>query len=111
MIAIQPLLILLVGVLLLVYLICFRSMFWDRLIVIGFSAAAILLVSHPDLTNRIANRLGVGRGVDLVFYLAFPGVLFMILLLYAKTMRQEERVALLTRELALLKAERAQVTS
>jgi hypothetical protein len=106
MIPIQPLLILLVGLLLLVYLIRFRSMFWDRLIVIGFSAVAVLLVADPDLSNRIANRLGVGRGVDLIFYLAFPGLLFMILLLYAKTMRQEERLALLTRELALLKAER-----
>jgi small membrane protein len=106
MIPIQPLLILLLGLILLVYLTRFRSMFLDRMIVIGFSGLAILLVSRPDLSNRIANRLGVGRGVDLISYLAIPGLLFMILLLYAKAMRQEERMAVLTRELALVKAER-----
>ena len=102
MIAIQPLLILLFGLLSVIYLVRFRSTFWDRLIVIAFSAAAVTLVSNPDLSNRIANRLGVGRGADLIFYLALPGLLFMILLLYAKTVRQEERITGLTRELALL---------
>jgi hypothetical protein len=103
MIPIQPLLIVVLGLLVWAYLVRFRSMFWDRLIVIGFSAAAILLVSYPELSNRIANRLGVSRGADLIFYLAFPGLLFMILLLYAKTTRQEEHLASLTRELALLR--------
>ncbi len=106
MIPIQPLLIVLVGLLVWGYLVRFRSMFWDRLIVIGFSAAAVVLVSYPELSNRIANRLGVSRGADLIFYLALPGLLFMILLLYAKATRQEEHLAVLTRELALLKADR-----
>src|SRR5579871_6692757 len=101
MIAIQPLLILLFGLLSVINPVRFRSTFWDRLIVIAFSAAAVTLVSNPDLSNRIANRLGVGRGADLIFYLALPGLLFMILLLYAKTVRQEERITGLTRELAL----------
>ena len=107
MIPIQPLLMVLVGLLVWGYLVRFRSTFFDRLIVISFSAAAILLVANPELSNRIANHLGVSRGADLIFYLSFPGLLFMILLLYAKATRQEEHLARLTRELALLKGERA----
>jgi hypothetical protein len=106
MIPIQPLLIVFLGLLVWGYLVRFRSKFWDRLIVIGISVAAVLLVSYPEMSNRIANRLGVSRGADLIFYLAIPGLLFMILLLYAKTTRQEEHLASLTRELALLRAER-----
>jgi hypothetical protein len=104
MIPIQPLLILLLALSVWGYLVRFRSMFWDRAIVIGFSVAAVALVSYPELSNRIANHLGVSRGADLIFYLTIPGLLFMILLLYAKTTRQEEHLASLTRELALLRA-------
>jgi hypothetical protein len=103
---IQPLLIVLLALLVWGYLLRFRSMFWDRLIVIGISATAVLLVSYPDLSNRIANHLGVSRGADLIFYLAIPGLLFMILLLYAKATSQEEHLAQLTRELALLREAR-----
>ncbi len=106
MIPIQPLLIVFLALLVWGYLARFRSMFWDRLIVIGISVAAVALVSYPNMSNRIANRLGVSRGADLIFYMAIPGLLFMILLLYAKSTRQEEQMATLTRELAILRAER-----
>jgi small membrane protein len=40
-----------------------------RLLAVGVAVLAVASVLHPDLTQWIAERLGVTRGTDLVLYL------------------------------------------
>jgi hypothetical protein len=67
--------------------------------------AGICLVSFPNVTILIANSLGVGRGVDLVIYLALLAIGFMIALIYSKIREIEGRITLLSREIAVSRAE------
>ena len=105
MIPIQPLLILFIGGIL-VYFLQFRSRLLDRLIALVFASASALLIFHPEFSNRIAHRIGVGRGVDLIFYLALPGFGFACLLLFSKTLELRNQVTVLTREIALLSVQK-----
>jgi len=58
-----------------------------------------------DFTTTIANLVGVGRGVDLFFYLAILGLAFMCLLLYSKIRDLQTSITTLTRALAIKKAD------
>lgn len=63
-----------------------------------------VLIARPDLSSAVASWAGIGRGVDLVVYLAVL-VLFVIVLRLVLRQRQLEReLTLMVRELALLEA-------
>jgi small membrane protein len=64
-----------------------------------------IAVIFPDLTSQVANLVGVGRGADLVFYIAIVGVMFVLLHYYTKFVELQRQVTELTRELAILRAE------
>lgn len=73
-------------------------------LVLAVLALAALAVVFPDMTTVVANRLGVGRGADLINYLVEVGLLFIVVHYYAKFGELEERITVLVRELALLRA-------
>jgi small membrane protein len=73
--------------------------------VFGLLAAGGAAVIFPDLTQRVANLVGVGRGADLVAYLAIVVVMFVLLHYYTKFVDLQRQVTELTRELAILRAE------
>ena len=74
----------------------------DKLLIGCILAAGIFLVVFPDLTNRLAVTLGVGRGADLVFYLFIVAFCYLILLVYAKIKKLEQQLAELARRQALM---------
>ena len=82
-----------------------RSRLWDRALVVAFGAAGVALVAYPNLSTAIAHRVGVGRGVDLLFYVALLGVGFILLLLFSYLRELQDKLTRLTREMALLGAE------
>jgi hypothetical protein len=45
-----------------------RNLVRDRVIFAALVLGGIVLAIYPDLSTRIANRLGVGRGTDLLLY-------------------------------------------
>jgi small membrane protein len=96
-------LILIVGLLaiLISYFRWFRSAVMDKLLIACILAAGIVLVVFPELTNRIALALGVGRGADLIFYLFIVAFCYLILLVYAKIKKLEQQFAELARRQAL----------
>ena len=63
---IQPILIACVALGVGVYFWKLRSSSLDRVIVLTIAAFGMLLVAFPTLSIRLANRVGVGRGADLV---------------------------------------------
>jgi len=96
-------LILIVGLLaiLLSYFRWFRSAVMDKLLVAVILAIGIFMVVFPDLTNKLAVALGVGRGADLVFYIFIVAFCYLILMLYAKVRKLEQQLAEIARRQAL----------
>lgn len=97
-------LILIIGLLaiLISYFRFFRSAVMDKLLIGFILATGIFLVVFPDLTNKLAGTLGVGRGADLVFYLFIVAFCYLILLVYAKIKKLEQQLAELARRQALM---------
>ena len=71
-----------------------------------FWIGAGLLVMKPDLTQKLARVLGVGRGADAVFYLGLVGLSYAFFRLYLRSRNTEQQITRLVRELALRDAER-----
>ncbi len=63
--------------------------------------AGIVAVLWPDLTTAVANRVGVGRGTDLLLYLLVMVFAFAAVATAQRIHRLERSLTVLTRELAL----------
>jgi len=63
--------------------------------------AGIAAVLWPDLTTKVANAVGVGRGTDLVLYLLVTVFAYAALTTTQRIHRLQHDVTVLTRELAL----------
>ncbi|MEJ7739652.1 MAG: DUF2304 domain-containing protein [Chitinophagaceae bacterium] len=87
-------LILLTGILMLLafYLIKVRSKILDRIFFIGLLLMGMVLVLYPDITSKLAKFIGIGRGADLIFYLAILFFLFCFLLSYGKIKELEKNM-------------------
>lgn len=103
---IQPLLILSVLAIAALAFLRFRTDLIERLLIVLFSGCAILFIHFPAWTTWIANRIGVGRGADLLLYLLTVIVLFFFLLVYIRFLRQERGHTALIRYLAIQFASR-----
>ena len=76
-----------------------------RLTLIVFAAGAAGSILYPDALTWIANRAGVGRGADLLLYASVILAVFVALGFHHRIQVLEERVAALTRALALRDAQ------
>lgn len=76
---------------------------WFKLTVASFVALAVLSILFPDSTTAFANKLGVGRGADLLLYLTVLLLSWNLAENYLKFKKMEHRIAELTREIALIK--------
>ena len=63
--------------------------------------AVAVLSFVPQVTDRITQSLGVGRGVDLLFFVAILTLLYCVFLLYVRITQQKQELTRLVRELAL----------
>lgn len=68
------------------------------------SFTGYLLVLFPDSSTVVATALGVGRGLDLLFFIFSVMTITAISVLYLKLNSQRSRVIELARSLALLEA-------
>ena len=66
-----------------------------------FWLAAAFIVIWPDATYIIANKLGIGRGADLVVYVGLAILFFSVFRLMAGVERQKREITELTRALSL----------
>lgn len=65
------------------------------------SLVGIVLVLHPDLSTRIANGVGVGRGADLVTYFWILMSALILMNLQFKIFSLQRTITELAREVAL----------
>ena len=105
MILIQPVLTFLLLVLVVVYLARLRTRAYDSLLAMLCFAGATLLVVRPEIANQLAHFFGIGRGVDLIFYFAIPGLAMISLILFAKTRELNIQLTATIRELAINNAQ------
>lgn len=74
-----------------------------------FWLAVAVVVWHPEFSTNLANRLGVGRGSDLVLYVSVAVIFYLIFRLSVKLERTERNITKIVTALALKKGEDDQV--
>ena len=65
--------------------------------------AAVVL--RPETASSLAHRLGVGRGADVVVYLAVAAIFYLLFRMFARLEDHERQITRLARELALKELE------
>ncbi|GAB4026233.1 DUF2304 family protein [Spirosoma koreense] len=98
---IQLLLIALLGLLFIVALRVFRNRLYLRVLFMLGLVAAIVFIVYPTLTVYLALLVGVGRGVDLIFYLLFLVIVFALVSMYRRILRLDETITNMIRKEAL----------
>jgi hypothetical protein len=78
-----------------------RTRAWKKLILILLTAVAIASILRPELTQRAANVVGVGRGTDLLLYLLTAVFLYVVVGFFLRFRDMERQLTLLARQLAL----------
>ena len=78
--------------------------------VFGLLGAGAAAVIDPDIADRAAHLVGIGRGADLVLYVGITGVLFVLMHYYTKFVEMQQQITDLTRELAIMRAEMERTT-
>lgn len=104
MLIIQTALIALFAAIILKTILRFRAgdLNWKELIFwLIFWAAAATIVISPDSTFYLANKVGIGRGADLIIYVALVLLFFMVFDLTIKMEKINKNITKLTRKEAL----------
>ena len=83
-----------------------RTRAWKRLILVGLVLVSIVSILRPELTTKVANVVGVGRGTDLLLYLLTAVFLYVVMGFYLKFKDVERQLTLLARHQALTAAAR-----
>ncbi len=82
-----------------------KSLVWiKRAVAFLMFLALLALVIFPGISTGIANKIGVGRGVDLVFYFSHLFLLFLIVGLWRRSTVLMAIVTKLSRAIALQNA-------
>ncbi|MGI5836827.1 MAG: DUF2304 domain-containing protein [Chloroflexota bacterium] len=84
-----------------------RTVLRDRIIYLVLLATGVVLAIYPDLSTRIANTVGIGRGTDLLLYVFILFSLFYYAGLASQFMKVEQQITALTRAIAILNAKPA----
>lgn len=74
-----------------------------RILFLLFILASILSVLFPDALNVIAHFVGISRGADLLLYGLIVAFIFTVLNVYLKFSDAQRKIAVLTKEVTLLK--------
>lgn len=77
-----------------------------RLAIFVFGAAAVVAIIDPAAITWVANKVGVGRGTDLVLYVLVIAFLFTLVGFSARFGDTEDRLVALARSVALAQAAR-----
>ncbi|MEM7658641.1 MAG: DUF2304 domain-containing protein [Bacteroidota bacterium] len=98
---IQYLLIPVLGLLLVLFFVRLKRHPLIRILVSLILIAALVFTIDLDSSTRLAQWLGIGRGVDLVIYLSLLGLTVSCILLYLRTVKLEALLTELARNQAI----------
>lgn len=83
-----------------------RRRSWPSVLAVVAGLAGLFFVWNPEAANAVAEAVGVGRGADLVFYLAIPIAAALFVGVRVRLAQQEAAMTELVRALALAGAVR-----
>jgi hypothetical protein len=83
------------------YLRRFRRPATDKIFIGLMLIMGIFFVLYPEITNQLAHFLGIGRGADLIFYMAILGFGYLVFVLYSKITKLENQLASIVRKQSL----------
>ena len=72
-----------------------------RIVASSMFLVLVLLVVFPQVSTRLANVIGVGRGADLIFYFSHLFLLFLIVGLWRRSIVLMTTVTKLSRAIAI----------
>ena len=75
--------------------------FWVMVWILG-----IIVIYNPELANRFANKVGVGRGVDAVLYVVVFFLMYSVFRLLVRIERTEANITKLSQHIAILSSYR-----
>ena len=81
---------------------------WKKIIGLGFIVIAISAVLFPEISNKIAHWVGVGRGADLLLYILTLAFIFVCINLYLSDSSRQKKFNKVVRRLAILEANQRQ---
>lgn len=87
------------------YVFRLRTVLTDRIVLLGLSIIGMILVIQPELSTQIANRIGIGRGTDLLLYVFIFFCLFRFVGIASNSKEHERQLTRVVRALALLSPE------
>jgi hypothetical protein len=71
------------------------------LMMLAFWIVAGVLVALPESTSRVADILGVGRGVDVVFYFSLLLIFYLIFKIFVRLEKIEQNITKIVSKMAL----------
>lgn len=80
-----------------------------RLVILLTGSAGVLVVLAPGLATTLANRLGIGRGSDLILYMSVLILGMLWVRIFKENRDLEQNTTILAREVAFLSARRPSV--
>ncbi len=84
-----------------IYVFRLRTILFDRLIYLVCALVGIILVINPDLSTWVAHELGIGRGVDLMFYLFIIAALFYSVSITSDMKKMQRQMTAIIRKMAV----------
>jgi small membrane protein len=78
-----------------------RTILSERVVYLGLAIVGAILALNPELSTHMAQLLGIGRGVDLLFYLFIVFSLFFFVNQAAAARRVELQITRLVRQMAI----------
>ena len=82
-----------------------RSTLFDVILIVAFLITGIVFVMFNELTDVIAHFLGISRGADMIFYLGILFLFFLILKLYSRLRKVEQKFTEFVRNKSIEEAE------
>ncbi|MBN1502543.1 DUF2304 family protein [Candidatus Woesearchaeota archaeon] len=61
------------------------------------------VVFFPSLTSRLANLIGIGRGIDLIIYGSIAILFYLLFRIYVKIEEIEQEITKVVREISIIK--------
>ena len=78
-----------------------RKLTWGEMLLwLGVWAVMIGVIFVPEASSSLAGYLGIGRGIDLVMYVAIVLLFYLLFRLYVRMEQLEHGITLLVREVA-----------
>jgi hypothetical protein len=92
------------------YVLRVRTVLTDRIILVTLSMGGILLILYPQESTVIANRIGIGRGTDMIFYFFMLFCLFRFVGIAADRRATQKNLTEIVRQIAIQNAQHGKAT-